>query len=323
MRVNACEFNCGLGTGIRQWYHSVVTTRAAEPRVVSVSRRTDVPAFYGQWFMRRLEAGHALWQNPFGRQLHRVSLRREDVRAFVFWSRNFRPFLAPLREVKAAGFPCLFNYTITGLPKMFEPAVVGTDDAVDSLRDLSGMFSADHVNWRYDPIVFSDLTGADYHLERFAGLAARLEGAVRRCIVSFVCMYGKVRRNFALLEAREGVRVRDPSAGERRELAGRLAAIAAKHGMSLQVCCGAAAVNGVVGQAHCVDGEALSRLYFGGQWRGKVRPTRAGCGCTESTDIGCYDSCPHGCIYCYANTNKAGADEVFRLHDPGSEMLGS
>jgi hypothetical protein len=294
---------------------------SAEPRIVSVSRRTDVPAFYGEWFMGRLAEGFAVWENPFGRQLHRVSLRREHVRAFAFWSKNFRPFLPHLRDIKAAGLPCFFNYTITGMPRAFEPGVVETGDAVDSLKALSAMFSPDHVNWRYDPIVLSGTTETEYHIALFETLAAQLEGYVKRCIVSFVCMYGKVKRNFARFEAEQGVRFRDPPIEERRELAGRLAAIAARHGMTLHVCCGDAIVGGAARKACCVDGDALSRLYFGGEWRGARRPTRTECGCIESTDIGSYDSCPHGCIYCYANVNKEKAERVFKAHDPQSELL--
>lgn len=292
-----------------------------EVRVVSVSRRTDVPAFYGEWFMRRLEEGFALWENPFGRQLHRVSLKREHVRAFAFWSKNFRPFLPNLRDIKAAGFPCFFNYTITGLPRAYEPGVVDAGDAVDSLRALSAAFSPDQVNWRYDPIVLSDAMDSEYHVARFATLAAQLQGCANRCIVSFVCMYGKVKRNFARFEAEHGVRFRDPSLAERRDLAGRLAAIAAGHGMTFHVCCGDAVVGGAVRKACCVDGDVLSRIGHDGPWRGRTRPTRKECGCTESTDIGAYDCCPHGCVYCYANVNKAKADAVFRDHDPRSELL--
>jgi hypothetical protein len=220
-----------------------VSTNGTESRIVSVSRRTDVPAFYGEWFMRRLAEGHAAWENPFG--------------------------------------------------------------------------------WRYDPVLLTNLTETAYHLDRFASLAKALEGAVRRCVVSFVCMYAKVRRNLAAVESEHGVRFREPDAGEKRNLALRLAEIAAKHGMSLHICCGNAAVGGPAQVAHCVDGEAISRLYFGGLWHGDLRPTREECGCTASTDIGCYDSCPHGCVYCYANVNKARAAAVFRQHDPLADRLGA
>lgn len=281
-----------------------------------------MPAFYGDWFVRRLTEGFVRWENPFGRQLHGVSLKREDVRAFAFWSKNFRPFLPALREIKAAGYPCFFNYTMTGLPRPMEPAVVEAEDALDSLKALSEMFSPGHIHWRYDPIVISDMTEAAYHVERFSGLARRLEGFVGRCVISFVCMYGKVKRNFALTEKAYGIRFRNPNVGEKRDLAEKLAGIAESRGMTLHVCCGHEMVGGAVAKAHCIDGDVLSRLYPGEEWKGRARPTRKGCGCTESTDIGAYDTCPHGCIYCYANVNKAKADAAFRNHDPKSDRLG-
>jgi len=291
-------------------------------RVISVSRRTDVPAFYGDWFMRRMEAGFAGWENPFGRQRYLVSLRREDVLCLAFWSKNYRPFLPHLRSLKAQGWPCFFNYTITGLPAAFESNLVPAEDAIDSLKALAGLFSPDHVTWRYDPVVVSERTPAAYHLERFAKLAAALDGHVTRCAFSFPVRYGKVERNFAKFEREQGFRILDPSLAERQDLAGQLAEIGARHGIGLYTCCGDYLIGGRIRKAHCVDGEAISRICHGGGWRGVARPTRKECGCVESVDIGCYDTCPHGCIYCYANIHKEQAAKRHQEHDPESAFLG-
>jgi len=311
------------------------------PQLISISRRTDIPAFYGDWFMRRVTEGFAGWENPFGGRRTLVSLRRADVRCLAFWSKNFRPFLPHLRTLQELGYPCFFNYTITGLPSVFETHTVPAEDAVDSLRDLARCFSPEHINWRYDPIILSERTPPDYHLARFAGLAAALQGRITHCIVSFVWRYSKVERNFAALECAQDFRIFDPDVAARRQLAEQLAAIAAAHGIALYSCCGddllspprpgeataggsggPALLPAPIRKAHCLDGETISRLYPGVPCRMAAHPTRPECGCAENVDIGRYDTCPHGCVYCYANVNKARADTCRRTHDPDSAFLG-
>ncbi len=291
-------------------------------RIISVSRRTDVPAFYGAWFMRRMAEGLAGWENPFGGQRYLVSLRREDVLAFVFWSKNYRPFLATLAEVRDAGYPILVNYTITGLPAEMECNLVPAEDALDSLATISDLLSPEHINWRYDPIVVSDTTPPAYHEARFAELCTRLRDRVRRCYISFAIRYGKVQRNYRQFEDAHGITIKDPPPVDRIALARRLAEIAAAAGIETFSCCGDYLVDGTIRKAHCIDGDILSRLYFGGRWQGIEKPTRKECGCTESADIGAYDTCPHGCIYCYANVNKQRAVQAWQRHDPASPFLG-
>jgi hypothetical protein len=134
-------------------------------------------------------------------------------------------------------------------------------------------------------------------------------------------MYGKVQRNYGEFDRTHDVGFYDLEVQRRIALATRLAEIAAAHGMEMYTCCGDYLIGGRISKAHCVDGEILERLYPG-LYGGTRRPTRKECGCTESTDIGRYDTCPHGCIYCYANVNKAQADKAFRSHDPDSAFLG-
>jgi len=291
-------------------------------RIVSVSRRTDIPAFYGPWFAQRLAEGVAGWENPFGGQRYLVSLKREDVIAFVFWSKNYRPFLPVLERVRALGYPALFNYTITGLPHEFECHLVPTLDALDSLTELSRIYSPEHINWRYDPIVISKATPPEFHEQRFAELCEALHGKVRRCYFSFAIMYGKVARNFEVFARDHNIAINDPTLPERIALARSLYAIANRHGIEMFTCCGDYLIDGQIKKAHCVEGEVISNLFYRGTWHGVERPTRKECGCTESTDIGKYDTCPHGCIYCYANINKEQALKSFKTHDPESIFLG-
>jgi len=291
-------------------------------RIISASRRTDIPAFYGDWFMNRVKAGFAGYVNPFGGRKHLVDLRPESVVCFAFWSKDYAPFLPHLRTLTAMGYRSYFNFTITGLPKAFEGNVAGPHKTVDTLKRLAGMFSPRHISWRYDPIIISDQTPFDWHVERFADLAARLRGATERCTFSFATRYGKVERNFDDFQRRNKVRIEDPDPETRRRLAGALADIAGAHGMTLSSCCGDALVGGRVRKAHCVDGDIIRSLLDLGGAVFKAAPTRKECGCVESVDIGAYDTCPHGCIYCYANINKEKAEKLRATHEPDTAFLG-
>lgn len=290
--------------------------------ILSISRRTDVPAWYGDWFMQRLAAGFAGWENPFSGRRTLVSLRRSDVQCLAFWSKNYRPFLPHLRTLKEQGWPCFLNFTITGLPTEFECHGAPVADALDCLGEVSALFSPGQVTWRYDPVVLSDRTPAAYHLSRFAELAVSLAGRVTRCVFSFPARYGKVARRFAQFERKQGLQIFDPTLAERRELAGKLAEIGAGRGIELQACCDDALLGGRVAKAHCVDGAIIARLVGGSTTTGQTRPTRKACGCAASVDIGCYDTCPTGCIYCYANTNKEQAERSHAAHDLHAVFLG-
>ncbi|MDD2850339.1 MAG: DUF1848 domain-containing protein [Desulfuromonadaceae bacterium] len=291
-------------------------------KIISISRRTDIPAFYGDWFMHRLESGFAGCENPFSKQKIVTSLKTEDVSALVFWSKNFRPFLRHLKTIKERNIPVLFNYTITGLPRVFECNCVEPEDAIDSLKELSRMYSPEYINWRYDPVIISDVTDEQFHLERFRWLSGQLKGYVTRCLFSFVTRYGKVMRNFRTFRQQYQITVTDPDRAWRTSLAGKLADIAEGHGIRMFSCCGdyLQTEPGIL-KAHCVDGALLKQLYPD-CGVGKEKPVRPECGCTASSDIGRYDTCPHGCIYCYANINKERAIQLISEHDPDSAFLG-
>jgi hypothetical protein len=164
-------------------------------RSVSVSRRTDIPAFYGGWFMHRLEEGFAGVVNPFGGRKYIVPLRPEDVACFVFWSKNFAPFMENLKVIDRLGYKFYFNYTVTSLPDVFEDNV-DKRAAIRALKVLSETYSPQHINWRFDPIIISSITDRDFYVRIFEELVCQLEGLVERCYISFVTNYNKVTRNF-------------------------------------------------------------------------------------------------------------------------------
>jgi hypothetical protein len=280
-----------------------------------------MPAFYGNWFMGRLAEGFAGVVHPFGGQRYIVSLKPEDVVCFVFWSKNFTTFLEHLKTIGNMGYKFYFNYTITGLPSVFE-SNVEKQVAVESLKQLSKTYSPKHINWRFDPIVISSISDRDFYMNTFEELASELAGYVERCYFSFVARYGKVIRNFAEFEKSHGLKIFDCSTDFKIELTNELAAIAADYGIEMFSCCGDYLVGNKIKKAHCINGSIIEELFFPKGFFYKTKPTRTECGCTQSTDIGTYDTCPHGCVYCYANTNKQKADKAFQNHDKTSAFLG-
>lgn len=290
-------------------------------RIISVSRRTDIPAFYGDWFMARLKEGFAGVVHPFGGQKHIVSLKPEDVICFVFWSKNFAPFLENLKIIDSLGYKFYFNYTVTGLPDLFE-AGVEKQAAIETLKCMSRTYSPSHINWRFDPIILSNICDRKFWLKVFEGLASQFADVVKRCYFSFVTEYEKVKRNLAEIEKTHGVKFIDTSVDFKIELANELANIARRYGIEMFSCCGDYLIGEKIKKAHCIDGGIIERLFFPEGIAYTEKPTRSECGCTESIDIGTYDTCPHGCIYCYANSNKPAACRAFNNHDKQSAFLG-
>lgn len=276
-------------------------------RIISASRRTDIPAFYSDWFVNRLNAGSVKWRNPFSGKEQETSLRPEDVSAIVFWSKNYAPLLPHLPGLLERGYRFLFHFTITGLPREIEPNVPPADEMVEVARALATRFGPDTVLWRYDPIFISAVSGFDHHRGTFTRLARALEGSTSRCYFSFPAFYAKVIRNTAELERETGIACYDVPVREKIEFANELAEVASDHGITMYTCCGDYLIGDRIRKAHCVDGELLFRLYPDRIGPLKQRASRDQCGCYESTDIGAYDTCPHGCVYCYANTNKQTA----------------
>ena len=290
-------------------------------RIISVSRRTDVPAYYGDWFMRRIQEGFAGVVAPYGGKRYLVSLASQDVDCLVFWSKNFTPFIPHLDTLDRLGYRFYFNYTLTALPAAFETNV-DKAAALETLKYLSERYSPRHINWRFDPIVLSSITGEGFYLDAFERLAAQLAGRVERCYFSFVTEYEKVKRNLLPLLTDKGTSLLQPPPEEKIALAGRLAAVAEHYGIRMYSCCGEALLSPSIHKAHCIDGGIIAQLFFPQGFTYQEKPTRKECGCTESIDIGAYDTCPHGCLYCYANANKAVACDAFRRHDPDSAFLG-
>jgi hypothetical protein len=289
----------------------------ATVNIISASRRTDIPAFYMPWLMNRIQAGFACYPNPFSGQVYEVSLRPADVHSIVFWSKNYRPLLGHLDELKKRDYKFYFHYTITGAPQFWEPYVPDWREAAEIFRKLAEQTSPRHVQWRFDPIIFTNTQGFDSYVERFREIAKTLVGVTERCYFSFGAFYGKVQQRLR----RAHIQFFDPSTHEKLLLAKALADIASRYSITLYTCCQDALVTKNIKKAHCIDGELLADLFPDRPCISQQKPTRKQCGCVASRDIGMYDTCLHGCIYCYANQHREVTLRQFKSHTPTGEML--
>lgn len=265
-------------------------------QIISASRRTDVPAFHAAWFMARVREGACQVRNPFNAaQVAEVSLRPEDVAAMVFWTRDARPLLPLLPELTDRGFAYYVHYTLTGYPRVLEPRVPAMDDAVAVMQELSALLGPERVIWRYDPIFFTTLTPPAYHVEHFAHLARLLRGTVTRVKVSFFDAYRGADRRLA------ATGIPPVPCPDLAPVMHGLADAARAAGLQMESCAERVDLTpyGIL-PGKCIDDALLARLF------GLTLPTRKDpgqrphCGCIPSKDIGSYNTCAHGCVYCYA-----------------------
>ena len=290
--------------------------------IVSVSSRTDIPAFYGEWFRNRLNAGYCLSANAFNGAVYRIGLKPEEIDGFVFWTKNIGPFLPQLELLGERGFPFVVHHTVNGYPRSLELAIIPAIQAVEHLRFLAKTYGGKVGIWRYDPILISDLTDFDFHRGNFSRLARALSGAVNEAVVSYVQYnYRKTKRKMDRAAEQTGFHWEDPSDDRKREFLFELAAIGKENGITLRLCAQPQYLSPGIPEASCIDTIRLSEIA-GRPIPGK-KPGHRGeqCACDYSRDIGAYDTCLHGCTYCYAVADFRAARKNYRQHDPKAEWL--
>jgi hypothetical protein len=292
--------------------------------IVSASYKTDIPAFYGAWFRARRETGSCTVRNPWNGRDFEVSLADRDVDGFVFWTRNARPFAGELART-AQTHPFTVHYTITGYPRALERAVAPAEAASADFREISRRFGPDSAVWRYDPVTITDETSPEWHVANFRRLAGALTGATNEAVVRFTQIFAKTRRNLDGAATATGNAWRDPDPAEKAELLEALAGIAHENAMKLTLCTqpDLAETTGMAA-AQCIDAARLDRVaaHLGHPGvSARTRGNRPGCLCAEARDIGAYDTCPHGCAYCYAVSDHDRARRRHRSHNPFADSL--
>jgi DNA repair photolyase len=290
--------------------------------IISASRRTDIPAFYAEWFMNRIRDGFLYTRNPFNaHQIKKVSLLPQDVEAIVFWTRNPEKLIPYLDELDEKQYNYYFQYTITGYPRTLEKSVPNPTRSIDTFIKLSDKIGSGKVIWRYDPILLSNYVGIDDHKRLFSKIVQSLEGKTKRVVISFADLYKKTERN---LNAVEGLVYNDITANNDAilDLSEFMVKTALQHGMSIKSCAEEIDLLNVgIEHGKCIDEEILKSEFELSLNPKKDKGQREACGCIKSIDIGEYNTCLHGCSYCYATFNEKTVIKNKQQHDPNSPFL--
>lgn len=266
--------------------------------ILSVSRRTDIPAFYSSWFFNRLKEGWLYVRNPLNiHHASKIALTPDVIDGIVFWSKNPAIMIKRLSELE--GYNYYFQFTLNAYGQDIEPEVPEQEKRINIFKALSRRTGRKKVVWRYDPIFFTDTYTLDFHAEQFRNLAETLHEYTDTCTISFLDRYRNIKARL------NGAGIHDDDTEKQRELAGKFADIAGRYGLRLETCAESIDLSEFgITRAHCIDKIRLEEI---GGFRlnvGKDRNQREECGCCESIDVGEYDTCKHECIYCYARRRK-------------------
>ena len=284
--------------------------------ILSVSRRTDIPSYYSDWFFNRIKEGFVYVRNPINsHQVSKIVLTPEVVDCIVFWTKNPKLMLKRLDELKEYNY--YFQFTLTGYGKDIERNIPHKKEKmIPVFQELSGRIGAEKVIWRYDPILFSNKYTPEYHLKAFEQIATALKGYTEKCVISFVDEYTKIKKNM------EALGIYELKQSELQEFAKKIAEIAKSNGMKIASCAESIDLEACgITRNSCIDKELIERIIGCRLNVNKDKNQRPTCGCVESVDIGTYNTCKNGCKYCYANYSEERIVQTCNLYHPTSPIL--
>ncbi|WAM36190.1 DUF1848 domain-containing protein [Caldicellulosiruptor acetigenus] len=287
--------------------------------IISASRRTDIPAFFGDWFINRIKEGFAMYRNPMRpTQVFAVSLHPKDVDAIVFWTKNPKNFLDKLKYLDE--YIYYFQFTITPYAQDLEPGIPNKDEVIETFIKLSDMIGEKRVIWRYDPIIITDKMPLDYHKEKFEELSEKLSPYTQKCIISYVDFYSKAEDELNKINAKR------LEQNDLYNLFSAIGSIGKKYNLSVETCAEDVPVEYLgLKKAHCVDGDLINDLRkekgFQDKEYRKDNNQRKACGCVQSIDLGIFNTCKHFCVYCYANFSRNSIIKNAQKYDVNSPLL--
>ena len=278
--------------------------------ILNTGSRTDIPAYYSDWFYERVRAGEVLVRNPYyPTQITRYRLDPAVVDALVFCTKNPLPMLGRLPLLDA--FTMFWFVTITPYGREIEPHVPDKNLIAEAFCRLSESVGRERVSFRYDPVFLNETYTVQHHVENFG---EKLSGYTGQCVVSFIDLYEKTRRNFP------DARSVGKEAQER--LIAAFSEIAVKQHLQIHLCCeNRSLVRQNVDADGCLSQSVLERAIGCRLKVPQQKRARGECSCLLGADIGAYNTCGHECLYCYANYDSRTVRENRMQHDPRSPLL--
>ncbi|MCP3898738.1 MAG: DUF1848 domain-containing protein [Desulfobacteraceae bacterium] len=297
--------------------NSQIENRQTKKQIISASRRTDIPAFYMDWFMERIRKGSFTITNPYNKVKKKIDARSDKIHTIVFWSKNYAPFLKKgiHDELKSMGYNLFFHFSINSESSMLEPSVPPLKERFKQLGRLCKINDPKNIAWRFDPVCHyktsSGSTGNN--LSDFAKIAERASGfGISKCITSFAGRYRKIEKRIQFLKntGKDVPVLVDIDHARKIEIIKRMGNLLYKKGIELSLCCEKELIPDSikkenVKESACISGELFSRLFNGDMEIKRDYGQRAsqGCKCSKSVDIGSYElhPCFHNCLFCYAS----------------------
>lgn len=284
--------------------------------IISASRRTDIPAYYSDWFIKRLQEKFVCCRNPLNaKQVSQISLSPEVVDCIVFWTKNPIPMLSKLDALKEYNY--YFQFTLTGYGKDIEAYLPDKkNELIPAFQKLAEEIGPEKVIWRYDPIIFNERYTEEYHLEAFRQISDLLCGYTNKCVFSFVDIYQKNQKSMEQLHRTE------ISNQQIYEFAEKLYKISSSKRMELATCAEKIDLS-AIGIQHnaCIDRKVIEKICGAHLKIDKDKTQRDECQCVASVDIGAYNTCFTGCKYCYANYSEQSVRNNVSRYNPDSVIL--
>lgn len=284
--------------------------------ILSVSRRTDIPNYYSEWFLNRIKEGYLYVRNPMNyHQVSKINLSSDVVDCIVFWTKNPEPMIDKLEQLK--DYKYYFQFTLTGYGNDIESLVPHKRERmIPVFQRLAQAIGKEKVVWRYDPIVFTKSYSEEYHLKAFNEIANKLNGYTHRVIISFMDFYTKTKKNM------KGIPIIEKEEYQLLEFSSKLAQVARNNGMEIEACAESIDLSSCgIKRGSCVDKELIEKIVGYSIKAKKDKNQRNECGCVESIDIGTYNTCLNGCKYCYANYSEESVRANITLYNAHSPIL--
>lgn len=284
--------------------------------IISVSRRTDIPSYYSDWFFNRIKEGFVQTRNPMNfHQVSKISISPDSVDGIVFWSKNPKPMLNRLEELN--DYVYYFQFTLNSYGEDIEKNVPSkSKEVIRTFRNLSEKIGANRVVWRYDPILLNKKYTIDYHTENFEKLARLLKGYTKKCTISFIDYYRNIMKNI------KDLNLKDITEEDIHIIARNFYIIAKENGLKLDTCAEKFDLSKYnIGHARCIDENIFKKIKSFKYNIEKDKNQRLECGCVSSIDIGMYNTCMNGCKYCYANHSLKTVEKNFLMHNENLPML--
>lgn len=299
--------------------------------IVSASRRTDIPAFYADWFMNQIRSGQFNRKNPMTQAVYTDNVSPDTVDAIAFWTRNPLPMIRSgyLQELMGMGYFFYFNFTITGYSERsgagnkLDGSTLHPLKAIDAMNQLAELIGPERVIWRFDPIVVCDEITKEDIVRKFKKISSDICPDIKRTVVSFVDDYKKSIVNMKSAGFSKPLDLLAPEHAETMDfILTEIANETARTGRDVFSCAENIDLKRYgIEKGKCIDADYISEIS-GKQIKAKKDPSqRVACGCAKSIDVGEYDTCPNGCAYCYATNQKAIATKNFKEHDPVSRFI--